>query len=138
MTTLLKRSALSFPVVVVAICTIAASRATTLNCGSSTAVLGQTLTQLVQKMTVDGDTATQRSLKFASISPAVWVKDETKCTKILTTVDKLWFAPRGGPVYVMQLGTDYAVIQGDNKAGPNRPIMHVDAAFKYIGSGIWQ
>jgi len=123
---------------VVAGCLLAASRPATVNCGSSTAKLGQQLTAIVQKMTVDGDTATQHSLQFASISPAVWVTDETKCTKILATVDKLWPAPRGGPVYVMQLGTDYAVIQGDKKAGPNRPVMHVDAAFKYIVSGIWQ
>lgn len=107
-------------------------------CGSSTAPLGQTLTWAVQKMTVDGDTQTQHILEFKTISPTAWVTDETKCQKILATVDKLWPAPRGGPIYVMQVGPDYAVIQGDKKSGANRVVMHVDATFKYIASIVWQ
>jgi hypothetical protein len=139
MKTLLRRGLLcASTVLLFTIPITAAARPAALVCGASTAPLGQTLMWAVQRMTVDGDTETQHILKFVSISPAVWVTDETKCTKILATVDKLWPAPRGGPVYVMQLGTDYAVIQGDKKAGPNRPVMHVDAAFKYIASIVWQ
>lgn len=123
---------------VVSVVALSGAKRAVTTCGSSTAPLGKVLTWAVQKMTVDGDTETQHILEFKTISPAVWVTDETKCQKILTTVDKLWSVPRGGPVYVMQVGTDYAVIQGDKKSGANQVVMHVDATFKYIASIVWQ
>jgi hypothetical protein len=118
--------------------TLAAGGPKVATCGSSTAPLGKALIWAVQRMTVDGDTETRHILQFASISPTKWVTDETKCRKVLATVDKLWPAPRGGPVYVMQVGTDYAVIQGDKKSGANRVVMHVDSAYNYIVSIVWQ
>jgi hypothetical protein len=117
---------------------LTAAKPAKVTCGSSTAPLGQALTWAVQRMTVDGDTDTQHILAFKTISPTSWVTDETTCKKILATVDKRWSAPRGGPVYVMQVGPDYAVIQGDRKSGPNRVVMHVDSAFKFVAGIVWQ
>ena len=117
---------------------LTAQEPTAKHCGSPKAKLAKNLTWAVEKMTVDGDTETQHILEFKSISPIKWVNDEAICQKILATVDKLWPAPRGGPVYVMKVGTDYAVIQGDSISGANPTVMHVDAAFNYIVSIVWQ
>lgn len=92
----------------------------------------------VKKIAIEDDTAAQRQLKFTHVSAVTWVTDEAKCLRAIKSLDTTyWTAPRGGPVYLIQVGTGFAVFPGDPKSAPNDLLIHMDSNYKLIAAGGW-
>lgn len=108
-------------------------------CGLSTGPHSATYAAFINKIVVtDDDTASRRILKFTKVASATWVTDESKCQRATASLDAtFWSAPRGGPIYLMQVGTDYAGFPGDPHSAGNAILLHFDSNFKVVASGVW-
>lgn len=117
----------------------AVARAALPYCGLSTGPHAATYADFISKIVVsDDDTASRRILKFTKVASATWVTDETKCQRATAWLDaNYWTAPRGGPIYLMQVGTDYAGFPGDPHSAGNAILLHFDSNFNVVASGVW-
>ncbi len=107
-------------------------------CAPTTTKKAIILSAYVNKIAVGGDTASRRILKFSHVSSVTWVTDEAKCQRVTKSLDTtFWSAPRGGPVYLMQVGSDFAAFPADLKSQASSLIVHLDAQYKVIASGGW-
>lgn len=109
------------------------------SCGLSTGKHASSFADFVNKIVVtDDDTASRRILGFTKVASATWVTDEAKCQRAITWMDaNYWTAPRGGPIYLMQVGTDYAGFPGDTHSAGNPMILHFNSNFNVITTGVW-
>ena len=109
------------------------------NCEPSSDPDASTYSDFINKIVVlDDDTASRRIMKFSKATSATWVTDETKCQRAIASLDtKFWTAARGGPIYLMQVGTDYAAFPGDAKSKGNSLFFHFDSNFNIVASGSW-
>jgi hypothetical protein len=109
------------------------------NCEPSSDADASLYSDFINKIVVlDDDTASRRIMKFSKATSATWVTDEVKCQKAIATLDtKFWTAARGGPIYLMQVGTDYAAFPGDAKSKGNSLFFHFDSNFNILASGAW-
>ncbi len=117
----------------------AIARAALPSCGLSTGKHASSFADFVNKIVVtDDDTASRRILGFTKVASATWVTDEAKCQRAITRMDaNYWTAPRGGPIYLMQVGTDYAGFPGDTHSAGNPMILHFNSNFNVITTGVW-
>lgn len=117
------------------------SRATSAlpNCVPSTDPDASTLSDFINKIVVlDDDTASRRIMKFTKVASATLVTDETKCQRAVASLDsKFWTTARGGPIYLMQVGTDYAAFPRDSHSRGNSIFIHFDSNFNIVASGVW-
>ncbi|MDQ2929613.1 MAG: hypothetical protein M3Y05_02165 [Gemmatimonadota bacterium] len=87
------------------------------------------------------DVETGDILRFHPVRNArvLWVTDEAKCRKAVATLDAQWPDPHGGPVYLLQIGSEYAAVQGDPRSIANFAIVHLGEYFEILGNPIvWQ
>jgi hypothetical protein len=108
-------------------------------CGLSTDRHASTYSAFINKIVVlDDDTASRRIMKFTKAASATWVTDESKCQRATQSIDTtFWSAPQGGPIYLMQVGTDYAAFPGARHVIANSIFLHLDSNFKVVASGAW-
>ncbi len=109
------------------------------NCALTTTPKAAILSIFVNKIAVGGDTAGRRLLQLTKVSSVAWVTDEAKCLRATNSLDTAyWTAPHGGPVYMMQVGTDYAAFPADLNSGGNNLLIHLDSQFRFIAAVLFQ
>lgn len=109
------------------------------NCALTTTPKAAIISIFVNTIAVGGDTAGRRLLQMTKVSSVAWVTDEAKCLRATKSLDTAyWTAPHGGPVYMMQVGTGFAVFPADPNSGGNNLLIHLDSNYKLVAAILFQ